>query len=685
MIALLRHNAFLLFGAGLLVLQLSVGHAPLIGLPAIAIFLFGIIWRGGNPGQCLRLMAAAVSLWLFVTLIAVYFFSLTDAALYFGLLLVVGQQLWFRRRPLIKTENENRLSQPRRRWVMLLHPEAPIFFVVTICGITTWAVAQQNDGQHVYQGLVAPGWPVILTAIPALALGVSAVLGRSRSWIFGAIALWIALNSFYVTRLDTLYGADGWRHFGKIVRVDSGQPYEPTQLHGLLKFENEKVPNASLYTLLPMMHRLSGIEMLTLYRYSALVFFGPLLIITVYFATRELTRNRRAAQLVVLAGFLAPGFFSLDGYLNVRTVGIVFLIIHLWVWMRYLLDYPRSSWAERVPITLVAILAYPTTGYISLVIVVLALALKHLRGWRQRWPSLALVVILGLIFAVTIPYLDVSRMGVKIQPIYQHEWWRFGELAKSWFVNAVNPDDIIRSSFTIFFFVGLGWLWWRYHGRLFILIGTISLVLLVDVWTLSIFIDSYAPFSSRVSMILSVAMAILFGLGCDRAISLIGQRARPWPSFALGLVMVALLLKYNTLSTATIGWTPSNNELAAVRYIARQSVDDTYITLSDETTSAVGYALTRGEVSYSWYPNTPLASLSDAFVRKPTLDTLRQACRLGNIDQIYFIDNVIPPTGEFRQKNKTIYQRLFQTGPSFGEVDVYHQNCLKILPSQRPE
>lgn len=559
---------------------------------------------------------------------------------------------------------------PDRSFSLVAFSTSAVFLTFVAGMVMVWWMHRA----HVYFGNAPIPLPPLVISLIFFGLFILAQSRLPRPvWLLILIFTVVGLNSHFLFFNDTLYGADSWRHYGKIVRVETGAPYPPTNPAELIRLQTEKVPNGSLYTTVPLMSYLTTLSSFTLMRYAGLLLFIPLMVAVLYYAALDLSRSEVIARIISLTAVFAPGYLSLEGFLNVRTIGLTLFVVNAWVWGRYLFERDRSLRWSIVPVTLVAILAYPTTGYYSALVAGLVLLVRILghRFQRGAWRWLLLPAI--VVAAAPIFMLDASRNVIRDG--FRENWWTVLDAVMSWLRFHFDAERLFSFLGALGILFALVLLVRSKQRRVLIVLAVLLGALIVNSMSLTLFPESYAPFTSRTPMLLNLFYAVVIGASLGWLI--IHVRALRSISVQLGLAFFFALAVTTVVGgvTVTFGWTPSEREVEAVRAI--ESLESNpYVVLTDETTSAVGYALSDNETSYSWYPNTPLWGIASAFIVEPTEKKLQDACALSQgTAVVYYLATPIPPSEYYREKNRPTFEELMDVVYQNDQDTVYRYPC----------
>lgn len=610
---------------------------------------------------------------LLLSLFAVYFFKLPDwlVVLFFGLSNVMVLTVW-RHKPIITgvRVNEQKTRSPKVIYGLLGS-------WTLICCIIILSYYRISTFGHHYQGQIAGVLPDYILGMLIFVLWYLLIKLKSNTkWILILTVTATLLQSIYIFSQDSLFGADSWRHAAIIKQINLGQPYQPTKFVDLIKINTEKVPNALFYTSVSSISRLTQIDSITLQRYFFILFLGPLAVFVLFHAANDITKNTTVARVISLAALMVPGYFAVEGSVNPRSIGIFFLLISAWVWLRYLRDR-KMRW-EIFVFTSLALLAYPTTGYYSIALAGLCFIVPWIATWKYKLPTEIFILPTVALLPLPILLLDIYQAHASIGAMYANNPSNITAIFTSWVSSTISftqPWSVVVYGFTI---ASLLILYRRQRNTGFIIAVTIFFSLLFNTLANSIFTESYVPFSSRTPAIYAVIRTLLFGGASGYLLLLYLKNKQSKHILTLGIIVSVLVMQNGSIQKINFGWSPSNNEIQAVKMINTDAEGVSYSVLADETTSAVGYTLAKTPTSYYWYPNTPLAHLADQFVRNPSNEILKQTCILSNINRVYFIDNDIPPTGSFRKINNSDYNRLFKKTATYGNVVVYQQSCSQI-------
>ncbi len=543
-------------------------------------------------------------------------------------------------------------------------------FCFSLIGVYLYRISQLT---HLYTGTLTNAVPIILVALLVFVSYVFAISGRSRYALLIICGLTISTTLTFTFAIDNLYGADSWRHVGIAEQVVQGSAYEPTSIKELVRFVSEKIPNASLYTTLPFISFWTNLTVSTVF--SALGIVIPaLLAIIVYIASYDISGKSRNAALVTIAGATAVFYLSLDPTLNVRSLGIFALAVTSWLWLRYLIHKDTHISYMYVVVSVFAVLAYPTTGLMSFSIIMFALLLRRVQFHRI---VVFFSLCVGLILSSVLPLLDTILQKAPLTNAFITNPTR---------VLLTTGRDWVMSLLTLRTFSGIltiamiATLVWLYHKNrtVFSIAASISIALAIDVISLGIFRDGYVPFTSRTPFIFDAVRSILAGVGFVLLVNHVIERRERLILMATGLLIASIIAIVSSPTRYNFGWSTSNAELQGIKYIQKDALAtaSTYMVLTDEVTSAAGYAISNSRNSYYWYPNGRLYTLYQEFVTDPSKVTVRKVCDEYAVNRVYFLRTPIPLTSNMDAKKQKKLREIFRSEHQIHDnVSVLRADC----------
>ena len=137
---------------------------------------------------------------------------------------------------------------------------------------------------EVYHGTIAGVFhmPNILLFLSSLCLF---TIFFKKYWhpvfLLGILALFLSGSLVYTFGVKNIFDADGWRHLAIVKSIVAGNVYQPTQLHELLKFNTEKIPNGVFYTTEAVVSDLTQVPAITIQKWFA-TFLGSFLILFLF-------------------------------------------------------------------------------------------------------------------------------------------------------------------------------------------------------------------------------------------------------------------------------------------------------------------------------------------------------------------------------------------------------------------
>ncbi|MEK7632011.1 MAG: hypothetical protein AAB445_04085 [Patescibacteria group bacterium] len=679
---------FVVLGVSVLVLignQFAL-HSPLVGLIFFCLYFLSHGWVASRyspirSARSVKVTFGILSVFathIFAMLPFYYFYRLNDltqATAFIAALALTLGMYWYWSRTYIATSEEasverspsqSYLLQGRTIWLLTILG----FTCVGLVGYYLYRIAQ---APHLYTGSLATVVPITVVVLFAFVSYLFAVFGRSLHALFFIIVATLAFTLTFTFAVDNLYGADSWRHVGIAEQVVQGQVYEPTNFQTLVQFSSEKVPNASLYVVLPFFAYWTKLSVTTAFT-GLSIFLPGLLAVLLYAAGLDLSRNKRSAALMALAGSLAAFYLSLDPALNVRSLGIAALLLTSWLWIRYLLHRDVKISFIHIIIGLLALAAYPTTGFICGVVILLAYLLRRYTFRRLTFP---IVICAGLLFAAVIPMLDYFLQHAQVTNAFQENAvYVFTSSGRNWIASLLTLRTF-SGILTLSMIASLVWLYYSYRN-VFILAATVSFALAVDVIALSIFKDAYVPFTSRVPFIFDATRALLAGLSLALAVHWAIRKRERIVVIALGVLTSVLIATLTSPSKYHFGWSVSNVELQAIHYINSdaQAATASYVVLTDEVTSAAGFASSGNRYAYYWYPNGSLYAFYQAFVTNPSARVIQEICSTYAVNRVYFLKTPIPLTSDMDSNKQMQLRQIFQVEHNLSQnVSVLRTSC----------
>lgn len=656
----------LLLGYAMVAANTLAWQNPAVGVPGFVLLVLGAL-------GCIRIfiLSNADHPWVFVALafasglmitnaIAVYFFRYTQLYALFTLgclvLYIFGMSVYRLSHgsvPLL-TVHESRGYHSR---AFSLAPFILIVIGAFAAALYVAQLFQVSFGPALYHGaLPTPAVPYVwLVAIIFACLFVS-YLKRLPVYtsITLSILLVLAAGMLYRATLHVPYGADSWRHIAIESYIAAEHRYEPTAIIELLKFRSEKLPNGLQYTIVASVHTYTGVSIALLHQYLSLIIYTSLFMVALSYLRK---RYFEAFQTpLLLAAALAMQATAYIAQLsNPQSLGLVLFLVNLVVWLQYV-RRELIPWYVLLPISVVALLAYPTTGYVSALIVLVGFGARHLRA--VRWNALHIVWLsfLGIIAALPIFFADRLLKNIPLLSVYSEHWWSIAQTAKHWYQQvmylSINNLEIVLVGFAV---LGLVYLF-KEHRSSFSLFFVPLVAVRVALWFRVAFTgDTLPPFSDRLNLLYTVLLIVPVALGLVFvAKRFVQMRLR---SGVLALFLVTLFISFFSLdpSQQTFGWSVTQAEEGALAYIQR-SAPAHYIVLADEVTSAVGSARTNLYAGYYWYPDGALRDAYLELLRVPQRKTLQGICQRLQPTKIYFIDTPIPPTASYPESQKALGQ-----------------------------
>ncbi|MFH1366683.1 MAG: hypothetical protein ABIH38_01695 [Patescibacteria group bacterium] len=532
----------------------------------------------------------------------------------------------------------------------------------------------------IYNGFI----PDLSTLMPYILGGVFFILFisifssiRSRYLLFIMVILFIVSASAFIIISQNLYGADSWRHFAIEKYISLGNRYEPTNIAELLQFKSEKIPNASLYTIIPVLYHLTYLPIEYIHKFFQLLFLAPLLLLTLYFGILDFIKNKQQSLLFVLVLLLSPGLLYVGQYNSVQAVGIVYFFINLWLWLRFLLEKTdRIPWYNWT-ISFFTTIAYPTTGYFSFITILIILLLHFFKKRNYNFRPFIYGLPLGLLFAFPIPLLDILFKKIPINTVYTQNWSNLSSIIAVWwktmFPIGTNNPGLFPFIF-ILMFIGLIWLYKREKNRIFPLLLILLISLQVSQWSASIFQkDRLGIFTGRVQVLLDIFYYIVAFTGLRILIIKMVKSRKKLLYATIGTTLALLFVTSTNIARYNFAWSISNNELNAINFI-RNKQNMPYLVLTDEVTSAAGSAVTNLSNAYYWYPDGDLYLSYVNLLKSPTINTLESICQQYKRQNVYFIDTPIPITTSYSEAQKNL-QKIMSVKWTKNLVKVMVYNC----------
>lgn len=550
---------------------------------------------------------------------------------------------------------------------------ALLVFIIVLAAAFVTALFSEAKFQHIYSGFVPTTIPILLLGVTAAVSFFAALFRFGKLSLLATLLFTLTVAATIALAVDNLYGADSWRHVGIALHVADGWVYPPTQLGELLKFSTEKIPNASLYALLPFLHTWTSITIPNLYLILGILLPG-IFALVLYLAAHDITGSKRIAGIIATSGLVViGGYGGLDYVLNVRSIGMLLFVCTGWLWIRYLLRRDRTIQVQHIFVTVMSVLAYPTTGYFTFAFVVSAILL---RAYPLKRSALGLTVIAGLVLAIPVPAMDVLFRNVPLDPSLSSNPLFFLQAYKGWWGGATA-----LAGWAVFVSAGIavGFIWLYRHARsIFTLVSALFVALLTDTLLAGYFQGAYAPFTSRVGFIFSGLQGILFGIGLVVLVNRAIQKKFWTALIAFGLLFAALAANANDLRKFSLGWSPSDAELQAIQDIAAKHEGSEYVVLTDEVTSAAGYAVSKHYSAYYWYPVGELYNYYQAFLTEPSKATVERVCTAFGVKHVYLLYTPIPPTDAKLHGQEVLLLRVFQESKIYTpQVTLYQADCLR--------
>lgn len=557
----------------------------------------------------------------------------------------------------------------------------PFIFALLIAQVFILLAIRSNG--HIYHGFI----PRLEILSPWL-MGVSFFLLfilvfsslRVKYIIFSTLCLYLISSAVYVIVFQDLYGADPWRHLAIENFVGLGNEYKPTDVIELLSLKSEKLPNASLYTIIPSLHYVSQLPIDFIHKYFSLLMLAPAFFLILFLIGRDLFGNNRAASVFTFGMLISPATLYIAQYTSVQGVGIFYFTVNLWIWIRYLLNKDQPLQLYHFIITPLAIIAYPTTGYFSLIVVSLAVLIKYFKNFFSKINPIFYTVPLSFFIALPIPVLDIYLKSVKIDQSYGANWISVFSIFKDWF-QTVSPIFYDNPGLTPFIFLvvinGTVWLY-KKNKHLFIFLIVVFLSTQIAQWSYFMFDDKgiLPVFSGRVGNLAFIMYYFFAALGVCAIINKILLSKSRILLLLIGVIISFHFSQITNIYATTFGWSVSQAEAESIDYVKNDSDGQSYIVLTDEVTSAAGSAKTNLGTSYYWYPGGPVYELYVKLLKSPSESLLQDGCRNFDVNKIYFISAPIPLTVSYPENLDKI-GRIMDKIWNRGKVDIYEHKCDK--------
>lgn len=618
----------------------------------------------------------------------VYFFTLTKLVIIISIWVI---SIIITVLQIIKKNNTSSIEygQLKTELPLIVFNKIQIIFplALLLCLIQILTLFKIKLSGPIYYGFVSnpsPLTPYILGGV-FLILFISIYSSiRSRYLLLVLVIFFIVSASVFIIISQNLYGADSWRHFAIEKYIASGNRYEPTNVVELLQFKSEKIPNASLYTTIPVLYHLTYLPIEYIHKFFQLLFLAPLLLLVFYFGMLDLIKSKQQSFLFVLVLLLSQGLLYVGQYNSVQAVGIVFFFINFWIWLRYLMGKTKGLPIYYWIISIFAILSYPTTGYFSLITIIIILVLKFFQIRNYIFKPLLYGIPIGLVFALPIPLLDILLKKIPVDSVYTQNWAHFFSIISDWwktmFPTGTNNPGLFPF-ISIMMIFGFIWLYKHEKNRLFPLLLVLFISLQISQWSSLIFQkDRLGIFTGRVQVLLSIFYYIVAFVSLRVLVLKVIKSDKKLLFVTIGTALTLLFILLTNIAKYNFAWSISDNELNAIRYIQRVEGDDSkYIVLTDEVTAAAGTALTGFDKgTYYWYPEGNIYNSYIELLKSPNKHTLQTICRKFEIDHVYYIDTPIPLTTSFPDAKK-IFPNIMQISWSADKVKVMSYFCAKKL------
>lgn len=668
----------------ILTLNLIYWHSPYLGLPVIIILGYivtqslRIILRLRAMGEAIvafMVLFAAVTL---INLFSVYFFS-------FHRIVAIGS-LWLISISVLvlaksKSPKNELTSQPIIYESPALNRFGFLAFPVGLICSFIYIAKQINiqQTQQIYNGFLPASLQInpILLFIIFVATGV-VILSRIRVkyvWI-SLLMMYLATTGIFALGLKTLYGADSWRHLSIEKYIAQEHVYQPTSLSSLLTFSSEKIPNSTQYTVVAVFQQLTQIDLQILHKYLAWAFFGPIAVLLIFSIALLFTSSKRTSFFVTLFSFTSYGIIYTGQITYPQALGLLLMLATILVWSRYAIGRDIRVGIPQLVITGLAILTYPTTALISLLIAIAAYTSRHFRKKIPIFLAILVIILFAIVIAFPFPVLDIVFKKIPIAQQFQESSLQamhlFQTQVKNLSLNAINSLLVIP---TLAGVIGAIWLLKKRHLRSF------GIILLAFVFGLQLvqFFNAYAAtgiyfvFSGRVALMLSVLATFFLGVGL--VLILRKSQWQKLTTYGLLVIFGLIFMQKNNLESLNFGYSISTREISIIKTIEKREQNRSYIVLCDEVTSAAGNAITGFSAGhYYWYPG---GGISDAYwniIGEPSKSKLRSICTNFKVSQVFLITTPIPPNERYQKNIEQLVTNMRKIDQQ-GESKAYEFTC----------